>query len=511
MTFRVSGLRLGLTFIRRRIGIVALLGFICAVYAFFVSAGFQEHWPVWGTFHDLLAEGFRRGQAHVPLIPAPELLAAKDPYDPIHMRYWVLDASYYRGKYYIYWGPLPALLQAIGKSILGVSGIVGDQYVSLFLLCVGAWAGALLLERICQRLFPAVPKSLRVLSILALAFAGPTLHAASTASTYHTAIVGAQCWLLVGLVPAFDVVWHARSDRPERLRLLLASASWGLALASRLAVAPAIAVLALATACAAGWGARNRWRAVVVHCVWLGIPLSLIGFGLLAYNRYRFDDWLDFGIHRQVSAFPLTELSTAFWLPNLYSYLLRPPELSCEFPFFLQVWRMGLSAFPPGFSIPKGYLILEPVIGFVYATPVIWLVPFALLLACARAQAGSRRRTRLWGVVSLGTLSTLSGFAALGIFWATFRYAGDVMHGIALLGAVGGFALRSSRLGMLLPRTTSVLVGSIFSITVALGLLIGYQGYNGQFLRHNPELHAKLVGALSVCGDQKPKPIRYVP
>jgi len=35
-------------------------------------------------------------------------------------------------------------------------------------------------------------------------------------------------------------------------------------------------------------------------------------------------------------------------------------------------------------------------------------------------------------------------------------------------------------------------------------MLIGYQGYNGQFHAFNPELDAKLVKSLSVWWDSKP-------
>jgi hypothetical protein len=45
---------------------------------------------------------------------------------------------------------------------------------------------------------------------------------------------------------------------------------------------------------------------------------------------------------------------------------------------------------------------------------------------------------------------------------------------------------------------TVVLAGTSLA-TMTLGLLLGYQGYNNQFVIHNPSLDAKLVRALSVC------------
>ncbi len=74
-----------------------LLVAVCWVYQFVVKAG-TDGFPVYGTYHDLLADGFLSGQLSLPLAPAPELLSAKDPYDYANIQYWSLDASYYHGK-----------------------------------------------------------------------------------------------------------------------------------------------------------------------------------------------------------------------------------------------------------------------------------------------------------------------------------------------------------------------------------------------------------------------------
>lgn len=507
---QVPGLARTLRHIRQRFWFWTLLLAIGFVITYFLSAGFVEHWPVYGTYHDLQAEGFRLWQTHVPLTPAPELLAAENPYSPVNMRYWVLDLSYYQGKYYIYWGPFPALLQAIAKSILGIRGMIGDHYLSLFFLCTGSIAGAYLLERVARRLFPSVSKAILALSILAFALGGPALHAASTASTYYAAILGAQWGLVVGLVPAFDAVWRPDGSAMQKLRMVLASVCWGLALASRVTVGPTIAVLILTTAVASGLGATARFRSSIVNTVWLGVPASLIGLALFAFNKIRFDDGLEFGLHLQLSAFPAIDFSSRFWLPNLYSYLLRPFELSCQFPWVLQVWRMGLAAFPQGFSIPQDYMILEPVIGLLYSAPIVWLIPCVLLIF-ARLRAGLRRRMTLWCLIVFGAIGSIMGLINLGVYGATMRYANDVAYGLALLGAMGAFVLQTSRLGRLLPKATSTLAATLCVATITMGLLIGYQGYNGQFLHHNRPLHAKLVRALSFCGDDPPKSVPYSP
>jgi hypothetical protein len=109
--------------------LLPLLLAVLAVYALWSSAGRFRQWPVYSALFDLLAEGFRRGQLYLPVTPAAELLAAANPYDRANGKYWIVDATYHDAKWYLYWGPLPSLLQALAKSALGIYELIGDQYL----------------------------------------------------------------------------------------------------------------------------------------------------------------------------------------------------------------------------------------------------------------------------------------------------------------------------------------------------------------------------------------------
>src|SRR5258708_24958023 len=85
----------------RRLWMCLILAFVVATYALFCSAGRAGNWPAYFSYYDMQAEGFRRGQLNVALV------------DPNR----ALDLSVYRGKYFAYWGPVPALLQAAAKSV----------------------------------------------------------------------------------------------------------------------------------------------------------------------------------------------------------------------------------------------------------------------------------------------------------------------------------------------------------------------------------------------------------
>ena len=104
------------TLARHRTNIfLVLLAFLALwSYLWILTAGRLEEWPSGKNYYNLLAQAFQNGQLHLLLEPSAELLALENPYD-YHNRENVphlWDASLYQGKYYLYWGPVPALIGA---------------------------------------------------------------------------------------------------------------------------------------------------------------------------------------------------------------------------------------------------------------------------------------------------------------------------------------------------------------------------------------------------------------
>jgi hypothetical protein len=490
---------------RGELGFVALVAFVFATYWFLVSAG-THPWPVYGMYHDLQADGFLKGQLNLTIDPAPELVRAKDPYDRVNMRYWALDASYFKGKYYIYWGPVPALLQAAAKWLWHVRRPVGDGYLMLFFLCFAFLCGALVIRRLARRLFPGLPRWLVGLGMLAFAFANSTPHCASSAGTYQVAILAGQAWLVAGLLFAFDAVWHAGTDRARNWRLLVAGTCWALSIGSRLTLAAAIALMILVTAWTEALANERRFRRALVVALCLGVPVALGSFGLLLYNYLRFDNWLEFGSKIQVSAFPTFRFDLGFIPLNIFSYSLRSWLTSCEFPYLFQEWYPAPD-FPKAFlPVPKGYNSPEPVVGFLLALPMTWLIPLAFVLVPRRRGAVTRSfRTNVFCLLSFGMLASVTGVVGLGVYGSTMRYLNDIAFGLVLLSLLAGFGLRTHRLAAHAPRAISLLLALLGVATIVIGLLLGYQGYNGHFRHYNPRLHEKLVKALSVCSESAPQ------
>ena len=499
-----DGLRSSL---QQRRWLLLALGFaaIVATYIFFVSAGrLFTKWPTYATFLDDQAEGFRAGHLHLAIEPSRALLSKADPFDPAWRSLWYWDASLYNGHYYLYWGPLPALLLAVFKTVFRIHARVGDQYVVFGLACVQALAGMLLIHRVQRRLFPALPGVFVVLAVAVFAFANPTPYNLARAGVYEAAIIGGHAFLVAGLLFAFEAI--SRVGR-QRSLLLLAGFCWALALGCRASIAPGVLSLVAATCWFVALPGTQRWQQRALALGWVGTPLAVGVACLLTYNKLRFDAWFDFGAQYQLTWIPV-DASTAFLLANAWSYTLRPLVLDCTFPFISAVTGMGASAFPSWLRQPTGYIVYEPVIGWLPALPWAWLAPIAVMIGIrpdwafggSRAAADAVSVALTWLVVATALAAITTFVVPLSWFWATMRYLGDAAPALTLLGTWGWWLVHARfRDWPLLRRSISTGAIALALATVAIGAALGFDGQYEHFRQHNPALLDRLEKGLSVC------------
>jgi hypothetical protein len=491
--------------------LVLLVAAIEVTYIFIISAGTWTDWPTWNANYNQVAEGFRAGHLYIPAVPPPALVASPDPFAWSNSNLWYLDASLYKGHYYLYWGPVPAVLLLVVKVVARIRAEVGDQYPLFAFYTVFLIAGAVLIARMTARLFPELPRWSVLVATLAFAYTSPTTYMFATPGIYEAAIGAAQACLLLGLVIAFEAVWRAGEVVPGRLRLLAAGACWGAAVGCRIsAILPATAFVVLTTfftaRTAAGW---RDWRGLFARTAWQGAPIAVGVFLLGLFNRLRFDSWFEIGTRYQLNTFPFTISRKFLWL-DVYSYLLRPVGKSCRFPFVSALYDIGARGFPHGTKFPPNYSTHEPQAGIWVTSPWTWLVLAALAFAIAKAvrwnRAGrpplledARVRAHVWCVACFAALSFLMPVVFVAVIDTTMRYVADYATGFALLSTWGAWmALTRLRAGW--PRWTGLGVLLVLAlVTAAIGLLLGFQGYDEMFRNHNPTLYFSLQRKLDLC------------
>jgi hypothetical protein len=506
-------------FFRRRgrgLALVLLVVGVEFVYFYVITAGTLKTWPTWTANYDLQAEGFRAGHLYLTVPPSPELLATPNPYDWGNVRLWFWDAILYDKKYYLYWGPFPALALAAVKIVFRIHEPIGDQYPTFAFYSIHLIAGALLIDRVARRLFPNVPFFLVVAAILAFGLGNPTPYMIASPAIYEAAIAGAQAFVLLGLVFAFDAVWGAEERKPRPLFLALAGSCWAIAIACRASLGPPVLLFCIAVVLVVFRRSESgRFRTLLVNAAWLAGPVTVCVGLLLAYNKARFGAWFDFGMKYILNTLPMM-VKPSFVVLNTYSYLLRPMDAACTFPFVSGVRDIAQRGFPDWMRMTEGYWTGEPLVGMLRTTPWIWLGIVGVCrftrraLCCPRQALGSLDRVgrlRLWAGACFAVLATVPALPFIAIFCATMRYVADLSSGALLLASVSVFGLyelaREKPWARRLVTATCLVLAAA---TIVLGLLFGIQGYDDMFKWHNPPLFERMVRAFSLCRWFPPKP-----
>jgi hypothetical protein len=489
---------------RFRTLLAAAAAMTAAVTVYVATAGLFLEWPESQThFYNMQADGFLAHQTSIKAGPSQNL--------------W--DASFYNGRNFIYWGPVPALMVAAVKVLDGSSNAIPDNVVATAFAVALLMVKLMLVLLVGSKLFPGLRERWAVLlSFTVMALAAPSLFLMARPAIYEASILAGQFFLLAGICAALFGLAPDQTRRRRNMSCLVAGACWALAIGCRITTILDVAILVPATAIAYGVliGAPGMKRAIEESrspFCFLAVPVLLAAVGLGAFNKVRFDSWTEFGVAYQMTSLKAL-WSDQFVLPNLYSYLFRKPTFSCTFPFISTHWYAA-GAFPRSFPIPSGYSVSEPVFGLAWMCPYFALGAVALISLLASSlrsiQTGTVDPVRVslnWVTFCALTLATAGGVAVLGMPLATMRYTGDVSTGLSSLSLVGLFqALTRLQHGRpLIYRAFIALVLLLAAYTVAAGCLGGVEGYYGQFRSNNPRIYRAWTEFLSLPGCRQESP-----
>ncbi len=486
-----------------------LFAAILAIYLFFVSAGLGLGIASQSRYFTALADAFLDGNLHLGIQPAPELLAQRNPYDHAHSKLWIWDATLHEGRYYLYWGPFPALLAAGIKLVAGRQLAVEDGWMTLAFVLGRLAVGMAILVLALRWLFPRLPPWHAAPALAVFGLANPYLYGLGRVGIYEAAIEGAQLFLLAGLLLGSRAIGAAGTQSRQRALLLLAGCAWAVALACRISLIVAVLALVPLAAWLSCPEGPTRRREAAIRLVSIGAPVAFVIFWLGFYNYARFGSWTDFGAAHQLGFLPYS-FSVLRFLPNLHAYLLREVLISCRFPYVFAPFHA--KALTPDWVFAKetGYMPLEPTVGMLVAVPCVLFGAVAVWSAARLALAGARGapasanpprdRLYLWLVAACLTIVLLAGVPALGMQFSTMRFLADFTSAALLLGAIGFWTLLSGAKSAGRRRVIASAGALLALYTLVAGILIGFQGgYYLSFQSLNPALHEWLDQRFSVC------------
>ena len=455
---------------------------VCTAAAFWISNGVA---PWNGDMHnawhhyEYLAEGFLHGHTYLQLEPDPRLLQLKDPYDPdANKPYRLWDASLYQGRYYLYYGPAPAIVLMLPWRIL--TGLALPQRLAVGAFGAIGLAGlALLLWEVRNRHFPRV-SPVALAGIVIVAFNAAWLPVALRRPAFwEMPIVSAVAFLWWSIY--FLWKFHDSGGRPRWA--VAGGAALALLMGCRVTfVFSAVAIALLYLAPAAGPGGAPRWRTALVA----GAISFAGGVGLLLYNHARFGSWLEFGQSYQLWGAEYRGLhffNRGNFLFNARTYLFSLPQLGPYFPFLHPFWTDDR---------PDGYMGFEEIYGAIFMMPV----HLAGLIACDwawrnRASGGTRPLA-----IALASSVCASIFAALILFsWggACSRYITELLGGWTVVTSVGLMAVLGGQPATRRAARALAVAAACWSVACVCLASAEYRGFMKQT---NPGTYSALAHTL---------------
>jgi hypothetical protein len=458
----------------------------CAAASFWIAEGVapwdRDQRNAWHQY-EFLAEGFLHGHTYLSVDPAPELLKLKDPYDPAaNEPYRLWDASLYHGRYYLYHGPVPALVLMLPWR--AVTGHALPQRLAVAAFAVFGLAGlARLLWEVRARHFPRLsPAALGAIVVIAFhaSWLPVTLRRSSFWELPIVAEVAFTWWALYFL-------WKFQESTGRTRWAVAAAAALALAMGSRatfLLGAIAIALLLFKPVETLSFTRILRLKSAFLA----GAVAAAGGLGLLLYNHARFGSWTEFGMSYMLFGedYRGLRLFNPRFIPfNAWTYILSPPRPGPYFPFLHPFWTDDR---------PAGHVGFEEMYGILWMMPVHLAGLFSIAWAQReRAAAGMRAiRVTLAGAI---LVTALSGLVLFGWAWACSRYTDELLAGWTVATSVGLMAVFGAEEGRRPGRVVRILASAAACWSVACVWLASAE-FRGFMARTNPGTYSALAHAL---------------
>jgi hypothetical protein len=464
-------------------GLLPLLAVGVLVLAVFVASANPTVLEATGgraadAYYNQLVEAFQAGQVSL-VKPVPAGLSnLADPYDPVANYPYRMpptladDLSYYRGKFYVYFGPTPALVLLWPWAALTGRYLFHSTAVLLF--CSAGFVAALaLLVALWRRYFPEVGAGVVAAGALALGLAGSAPILLQRADVWEVAIACSYALTMATLL-ALGCAWQSPARRAAWLAA--ASLAFGLAVGARPSSLLGAVILLLPVM--AAWRERRRDpRAAGPGPLRLLLaatgPLLLCGVALLWYNHRRFGNPLEFGEHYQLASDrqgAVRHFSLGYLAFNLRVYFLEPVRWIGRFPFVRGI------AVPP---MPAGHGRVEDPFGILPDVPLVFLALAAPFAWRGRPPAET---ARLRGVIATLALLFVIPALTLGLFYGDCsRYEMEFLPAPVFLAVLGILGLERALAGRPPARRAARAGwGLLLAFSVAFNLLAGLGRYADQ-------------------------------
>jgi hypothetical protein len=478
-----------------------------AIAAFFVWTATSSQFPFrFGSkkvdHYNLQAEGFLSGHLYLSQDPPKEMLALKDPLDPIaNLRYRLHDASLYKGKYYIYFGPVPVITLFLPWRLITGSGMPNNFAIVLYVLA-GSIFSHLLLVLLLRAAGIELSWIMKRIAIIAMALCQTAPVMLRRGYVYETALAAAYCFFFASL---YFLARYLTAAKPVGWHAVLGGLFMGFTPGCRPNFIPAVAILMIGFAIFQWRYRRLSWPELKRDLLRVYVPIAACAGLLLWFNYARFDNPLEFGqsynLVGGVEGRGLTK-DHSYFLPNVYHLLIEKPLVLGSFPFLeLSIaGNYGSLVWPP----EKTYM--EPIAGILWISPIC-LAAFVLpwLLIRFRRAIPPPVQFVLLGLFATFLLNILS--ISLVVLQMSQRYELDVAPPVLLVAMFTVAFLAAQLAGKWRRRLAFSTIALMVGVSTAAQAALSINSYDNPMLpRDVPDFNQ----IAAFFGDDEMSTLRYV-
>lgn len=363
----------------KKAAVILVMAF-CMVFSFFfanVNPQYSiENYRV--QYHDL-AEALLDGHVYLKEEPSEELKGMRNPYDTrlrdMTVEQWNLDWAYFNGKYYVYFGIVPVLINFLPYYVLTGRHLPVPVSVSFFgfFYILGCFV---FLWSLFKRFFGKAPFVYYLYSSSMLLFCSGMFYAFRGPAFYGLPILAAAAFSIWGL-------WFWQSAAADKdgsvAKVMIGSFCIALTAGCRpqFLIVSTVALLIFKDFIFDKkylFSKKGYKFLAALMC-----PAAVVAVGIMFYNFIRFGSVLDFGANYNLTSNDMTQRG---WhldrtVLGFFTYLFEPSKFSAVFPFVLDSVMPGESQIP--YTNYMGITIFEGNFGgIVFNHPILFL-PFMVL------------------------------------------------------------------------------------------------------------------------------------
>lgn len=336
---------------------ISLLLFVCQTS---VNESFPDN-----NYYQMLASSLLEGRTDLGQTPPASLANLENPYDSSQRTdYYLWDTAYYNGNYYLYYGPVPAVL--VFAPYYALTGTHLPTHMGVFIFAVGAALALFgIVHTLVKRYFNKLPLPIVLLSFTLLVNSSLLLDLLRRPKFYEVVEMSGLFFVTAGLFFWLNSIKTIQPKINQKHTLIKQGISKKHLFAGSLCMAlvagcrPSLLTVSFLALPIFGGYVYNNFgiknfvhgkfkfsnititRRDVTDVLLFISPYVVIGILLMFYNYVRFDSPFDFGNAYQLSIIETTEFKITnfqkLFEHGLY-YLFNPPSISLKFPYITEVF-----------------------------------------------------------------------------------------------------------------------------------------------------------------------------